>query len=186
MKTTGLRCAGFASTRRCRPKVGPKYDQFPPGHSPTATQPPRNRPTAGGGAVKRDPIVLCRAEPLDGPSSTAGARPAPDRPLRLQGLLLLGRWGLQRGRAPSGAPGLAVQLGRGPHGQCPGRARAVPDPAARAQLLAMSCWWPMTFSCSGQAFRPRHGRWPQGARRAWSACTATQGPGCIPRLPAVY
>jgi hypothetical protein len=104
--------------------------------SPTTTQPTQNRPTAGGGEVKCDPIVLgragpvlgpcwavlCRAEPLDGPSSTAGARPAPDQPLRLKGLLLLGSWGLHRGRAPSGAPGLAVQLGRGPHGQCPGSA----------------------------------------------------------------
>jgi hypothetical protein len=32
--------------------------------SPTAPQPPRNRPTAGGGALKYDPIVLGRAEPV--------------------------------------------------------------------------------------------------------------------------
>ncbi len=36
--------------------------------SPTTTQPPRDRPTAGGGVVKYDPIVLGRAGPVLGPA----------------------------------------------------------------------------------------------------------------------
>jgi hypothetical protein len=49
-----------------------------------------------------------------------------------------------------------------------GSARAVPDPAARrgpsCRLGAPGGRWPPAAcsSCSGQAFRPRHGRWPHG------------------------
>jgi hypothetical protein len=41
---SALLCAGFAITRRCRPLVGPKYDQFPPGHTPVVA--PNRSPTA--------------------------------------------------------------------------------------------------------------------------------------------
>jgi hypothetical protein len=56
--------------------------------------------------------VLCRAEHLN---SSPRARPG----AWVQGLPALGSWGPQRRWAASGAPGCAVRLGRGPHGQCP-------------------------------------------------------------------
>jgi hypothetical protein len=73
-----------------------------------------------------------------------------------------------------------------------GSAPAVPDPAARrgssCRLGAAGGPWPSTacYSCSEQAFWAQHGRWPHGARRAWSACATTQGSGCIARPPGAY
>jgi hypothetical protein len=120
--------------------------------------------------------VLCRAEPLDGPSSTAGARPAPDRPLRLRAYFCWASWGLQRGRAPSGALGLAVQLG---HGQCPTQLHGE-SPAAGYELLVTNDLQQHAPPAAGRRSGPGMGAGRTGTAGPWSAC-ATKWPSAASR-----
>jgi hypothetical protein len=93
----------------------------------------------------------------------------------------LGHLVLQRGRAPSGAPGLAVQLGRGPHGQCPTQLHGE-APAAGYELLVADGLQQHAPPAAGRRSGPGMGAGRMGHGGAWSACATKQGSGCIPRL----